>query len=199
MAIAIAIGADTHPSALAGLSRMTIIKQLVLMVALAGSIALGVGVALWSQTPQYALLFGSLSGKDAAQILNALEAAGTPFNVDRESGRSWCLRRMSTRHVSNSPPKGCPREPSKASRCWVWNNRSAPVSSSSGPASSGLSKSSWRAPFPACTTCKALGFTWRYHVSHRSSNADKRPALRYLFSWPRDAGSRTRNRWPSPT
>lgn len=60
-------------------------RQIGLIVALAGSVALGVMVVLWSQTPDYTLLYGSLSGKDAAEVAEVLEQAGIPFRVGEGS------------------------------------------------------------------------------------------------------------------
>jgi flagellar M-ring protein FliF len=57
-----------------------------LLAALAVSVALGVGVALWSQSPNYALLYGSLSGNDGAEVLEALSNAGISFRVQEDSG-----------------------------------------------------------------------------------------------------------------
>ncbi len=56
------------------------------MVALAGSVALGVMIALWSQTPNYTLLYGSLAGRNATEVVEALERASIPFRLDNGSG-----------------------------------------------------------------------------------------------------------------
>jgi len=72
--------------ALQGLGRLSTLRQVGLLVALAASVALGVTVALWSQTPSYTLLYGSLSGKDAGEVLAALDAAGMPYRVEQDSG-----------------------------------------------------------------------------------------------------------------
>jgi hypothetical protein len=49
------------------------LKPLLLLLGVAGAIAVGVGVALWSQGPNYSLLFGNLANSDAAQVVQSLE------------------------------------------------------------------------------------------------------------------------------
>lgn len=76
----------TLASALKGLGHLSGLRQVGLLVALAGSVALGVMVALWSQTPNYTMLYGSLAGKDAGEVVEALERAAIPFRLDTASG-----------------------------------------------------------------------------------------------------------------
>ena len=73
-------------TALKGLSHLSPLRQFGLMVALAGSVALGVMIAVWSQTPNYTVLYGSVAGKDAAEVLEALESADIAFRLDDLSG-----------------------------------------------------------------------------------------------------------------
>jgi flagellar M-ring protein FliF len=65
--------------ALAGL------KPLLLLIGLAGAIAAGVGIALWSQAPTYSLLFGNVGDADAAQLAQSLDQAGIPYKVEHGS------------------------------------------------------------------------------------------------------------------
>jgi len=69
-----------------GLTHNPIARQLMVMIAIAASVALGVAVVLWSQTPNYSLLYGSLAQMDAVDVVAALEQAGIPFKVDEGSG-----------------------------------------------------------------------------------------------------------------
>ncbi len=62
------------------------VRQLGVMIGIALSVALGVAVVLWSQTPGYGLLYGSLSQKDAPEVMEALQQAGIPFKVDPANG-----------------------------------------------------------------------------------------------------------------
>lgn len=75
----------TLVNAFQGLNHLPVWRQIGLIVALAGSVALGVMVALWSQSPDYTLLYGSLTGKDAAEVAEVLEQAGIPFRVGEGS------------------------------------------------------------------------------------------------------------------
>lgn len=74
------------PTALAGLGRLAPWRQIALLVGLAGAVALGVSVAMWSQKPGYALLYGSLGGQDSGEVVTALEQAGIPIRLDEQSG-----------------------------------------------------------------------------------------------------------------
>jgi len=69
-----------------GFSNMPVLKQLGLMIGLAASVALGVAVVMWSQEPSYSLLYGNLSGNDTSQVLDSLQKANIPYQVDESSG-----------------------------------------------------------------------------------------------------------------
>ncbi len=58
------------------------IKPLLLLIGLAGAIAAGVGIALWSQGPTYSLLFGNLSDADTAQLTQSLDQSGIPYKLE---------------------------------------------------------------------------------------------------------------------
>jgi flagellar M-ring protein FliF len=63
-----------------------IFRQIAVMVGIAASVAIGVAVVLWSQTPSYSLLLGNLAQKDAMEIAQALQQAGIEYQVDQSSG-----------------------------------------------------------------------------------------------------------------
>ena len=69
-----------------GFGALPVVKQLGLMVALAATIALGVAVVLWSQTPNYSLLYANLSAQDLAGVATSLDDAGIPYKVEHGSG-----------------------------------------------------------------------------------------------------------------
>ncbi len=73
-------------NALQGLTRLPIFKQLGLMIGLAASVAAGVGIVLWAQTPSYSLLYGNLTGSDATEVMEALQRADIPVRLDERSG-----------------------------------------------------------------------------------------------------------------
>lgn len=68
------------------LSAMPVIKQVSLIIALAATIAIGVALVLWSQAPSYALLFGGLDSRQAADIVKALDAQAVPYQYDTNTG-----------------------------------------------------------------------------------------------------------------
>ncbi|MBP7900514.1 MAG: flagellar M-ring protein FliF [Gammaproteobacteria bacterium] len=68
------------------LSAMPVIKQVSLIIALAATIAIGVALVLWSQAPSYALLFGGLDNRQAADIVKALDAQAIPYQYDTNTG-----------------------------------------------------------------------------------------------------------------
>ncbi len=70
----------------ADIKRTIILRQLGFLVVLAASVALGVYVVLWSQTPNYSLLYGSLSDQDISQVLDSLQKSGIEYRVDEGSG-----------------------------------------------------------------------------------------------------------------
>jgi len=65
----------------AGLPITASLRPLLLLVGLAAAVALGVGIALWSQTPNYSLLFGDLSDADTAQLTQSLDQAGIKYKL----------------------------------------------------------------------------------------------------------------------
>ena len=62
------------------------LRQLVLLVGVALSIAAGVWLVFWSQGPSYSVLFGNLAARAAGQVMDTLNAAGIPFKLDDKSG-----------------------------------------------------------------------------------------------------------------
>ncbi|MBF8640478.1 MULTISPECIES: flagellar basal-body MS-ring/collar protein FliF [Pseudomonas] len=68
------------------LAEMPILRQVGLMVGLAASVALGFAVVLWSQQPDYRPLYGSMSGLDANQVVEALTSADINYKVDPNTG-----------------------------------------------------------------------------------------------------------------
>ena len=67
-------------------SKLPVLRQLGLMFGIAASIALGVGIVFWAQTPNFAPLYGNLSEMDASQVINQLEQSNTPYKYDAASG-----------------------------------------------------------------------------------------------------------------
>ncbi len=69
-----------------GFAGLSPVKQVGLLLGLAASIAIGVAIALWSQSPAWSLLYGNLDETDTAQVLDALQQAAIPYRIDEHSG-----------------------------------------------------------------------------------------------------------------
>ncbi|MDH5469935.1 MAG: flagellar basal-body MS-ring/collar protein FliF, partial [Gammaproteobacteria bacterium] len=69
-----------------GFNALPVMRQVGLMLGLAASVALGFYVVLWSRTPEYSMLFSSLSDVETAEVAGALDAAVIPYRLERGSG-----------------------------------------------------------------------------------------------------------------
>jgi flagellar M-ring protein FliF len=56
-------------------------RLLLLLVGVAGAVALGVGIVLWSRGPNFALLYAGLDPKDASAVTQALQTSNTPYRL----------------------------------------------------------------------------------------------------------------------
>ena len=81
-------GRDYQPNSnlLFGFNRLSLIRQVGLMIGLAASVALGVALVLWAQDPSYKPLLGDLSKFDPEQITNMLDDAGIDYRIEHRSG-----------------------------------------------------------------------------------------------------------------
>ncbi len=69
-----------------GFYALPVVRQLGLMVGLAASVALGVAIVFWSQSPDYRLLYSNLADQDAGEIVQALQQAGVEYRLSDSSG-----------------------------------------------------------------------------------------------------------------
>ena len=72
-----------------GLGGLPIFRQLGLLIGLAASVAVGMAIVMWSQTPSYRLLYSDISSQDSAQVASALQSGGFEYKIDDASGRVW--------------------------------------------------------------------------------------------------------------
>ncbi len=70
----------------ADVKRTLFFRQIAFLFAIAASVAVGVYVVLWSQTPNYSLLYGSLSDQDASSVIESLQKANIEYHIDENSG-----------------------------------------------------------------------------------------------------------------
>jgi len=67
-------------------SELSFVRQLIAMVILASSIALGAVVVMWSMSSGFTALYTGLSNQDSADVMTALEQNGLRYRVDGSSG-----------------------------------------------------------------------------------------------------------------
>ena len=70
-----------------GYNRLSLVRQLGLMIGLAATIAIGFAVVLWSQEPDYRVLYSNVAYADANEIVDQLQLFSIPYKFDA-SGRS---------------------------------------------------------------------------------------------------------------
>ncbi len=63
-----------------------VVRQLGVMVGIAASVALGVAVILWSQTPNYSVLYANLASKDVSSVIDTLQKSNIAYKVDPATG-----------------------------------------------------------------------------------------------------------------
>ncbi len=71
---------------LTGFNKLTVIRQLSLMVGLAASIAIALAAVLWSSGPDYKPVLSSITDYNADQIVEILNTNNIPFKLDQNSG-----------------------------------------------------------------------------------------------------------------
>ena len=71
-------------STVLGFNRLSIFRQIGLMVGLAATIAIGFAVVLWSQAPDYRVLFSNLGYADANQVIEQLRLFNVPYKFDSD-------------------------------------------------------------------------------------------------------------------
>jgi len=69
-----------------GYNRLSLLRQVGLMVGLAASVALGVALVLWAQDPSYKPLLSDLSRYDPNEVTRTLDEAGIDYRVEHRSG-----------------------------------------------------------------------------------------------------------------
>lgn len=80
------IKADKLNAPFNGMMGLPILRQLGLLLGLAVSIALGVYIVQWAQTPQYTSLYGHLSGRDIGEVVEVLKKEGIEYRLDDRTG-----------------------------------------------------------------------------------------------------------------
>ncbi|MFT4767497.1 MAG: flagellar M-ring protein FliF [Glaciecola sp.] len=69
-----------------GFSRQPATRQLALLIGLAASIAMAMGLVQWAVEPNYKPLYGTMAPADTNDVIASLEANGVDYRMDRRSG-----------------------------------------------------------------------------------------------------------------
>ncbi|MFK5984448.1 MAG: flagellar basal-body MS-ring/collar protein FliF [Pseudomonadota bacterium] len=72
---------------LQGVSEKPVFRQLALMVGIAASVALGAAVILWSQSPDYSVLYNDIPESQFGEISDALKQQNIDFKLDPVNGK----------------------------------------------------------------------------------------------------------------
>ncbi len=67
-----------------GFNKLSLMRQLGLMVGLAASIAIGFAIVLWSKAPDKRVLFSNLSFADANQVIEQLKVYNIPYTFEAD-------------------------------------------------------------------------------------------------------------------
>ncbi|GAA3969069.1 flagellar basal-body MS-ring/collar protein FliF [Allohahella marinimesophila] len=71
---------------LLGLNRLSVIRQLILMVGVAASIALGIAIIMWASEPSYRPLFNDMSSYDPTEVAAVLQQDNVAYKIEPNSG-----------------------------------------------------------------------------------------------------------------
>ena len=79
------------------LARIPGARQALLLLGIAAAVAIGIAIVMWSRAPNYALLYANLDDKDAAQVVQALQAS----NIDYQLGNGGTSIFVNANDTSN--------------------------------------------------------------------------------------------------
>ena len=68
------------------ISRQPITKQIMFLLAIAASIAVGGYVFMWSQTPSYQVLFSGMEAQEPSEVANVLQQMQIDYKLDPTTG-----------------------------------------------------------------------------------------------------------------
>lgn len=75
------INGDNLAAQIHGFGQLPIVRQFGLLFGLAASIALGFGVVMWAQTPDYRPLYSNISEQEVVEITQALDQSKIPYRL----------------------------------------------------------------------------------------------------------------------
>ncbi len=68
------------------MARQPVVKQIIFLLAIAASIALGGYILMWSQTPSYQVLFSGMQPQESAEVVETLNQMGVDYKLEQSSG-----------------------------------------------------------------------------------------------------------------
>ncbi|MEX1200542.1 MAG: flagellar basal-body MS-ring/collar protein FliF [Methylophaga sp.] len=68
------------------MARQPAVKQIIFLLAIAASIALGGYILMWSQTPAYQVLFSGMQPQESAEVVETLNQMGVSYKLEQSSG-----------------------------------------------------------------------------------------------------------------
>lgn len=77
---------DNVSNTFIGMTELPVVRQVGLLIGLAASIAIGIGIVLWSQAPTYSVLFSSITPKDTTEVIQTLQRMGVKYQVNHATG-----------------------------------------------------------------------------------------------------------------
>tara|TARA_R110001592_G_scaffold97408_6_gene279075 strand:+ start:20849 stop:22480 length:1632 start_codon:yes stop_codon:yes gene_type:complete len=78
--------ANPPANLLAQLAGNDVLRQLLILVGIAASVAVGVAAVMWSQGSDYRTLYANVEPQRAAGVVDALTAAGIPYKIEDGTG-----------------------------------------------------------------------------------------------------------------
>lgn len=78
----------TSPLAImqSNIARQPVTKQIIFLLAIAASIALGGYVLMWSQTPSYQVLFSGMEAQESSEVVTVLQQMNVNYKLDPTTG-----------------------------------------------------------------------------------------------------------------
>lgn len=67
-------------------TRQPVVKQVLFLLAIAASIALGGWVLMWSQTPSYQVLYSGMAPQESSEVVEVLQQMNVDYQLDPASG-----------------------------------------------------------------------------------------------------------------
>ncbi len=67
-------------------TRQPVVKQVLFLLAIAASIALGGWVLMWSQTPSYQVLYSGMAPQESSEVVEVLQQMNVDYELDPVSG-----------------------------------------------------------------------------------------------------------------